>query len=177
MKNPLADVIRQSSGSDHALSDSGSFDTSKQNFGPIANDEAIEAVEDAELELLESTGAIVLDDGTITFQTQDEIDHKVEDAPLPPSELLKANAFDPERAPLMSRYAPVICLATALLAAVGWSAWTTVRDYSSESSIGANELPVPGIEDASVAGTVHIAGAERFPFIDPEARSEAGDGE
>lgn len=179
MKNPLLDVIRQSSGTDHALSDSGSFDTRAGELGSTANDEAIEAVNDAELELLEQTGAIRLDDGTITFELQDQLDDEAESEtpPVPPVAVASISEFDPERAPLLSRFAPVICVAAALLAAAGWGAWTTVRAYSSESSIGANELPVPGIDDGSVAGTVHIAGAERFPFIDPEARSEAGDGE
>lgn len=177
MKNPLADVIRQSSGNDHALSDSGSFDTSAPDLGVTANDESIEAVGTEELELLESTGAITIDDGTISFEVQEdsEFDLEIDSQPKPPQQ--EITEFDPERAPLVSRFAPAICVVAAVLAAFGWSAWTTVRDYSVESSIGANELPVPGHDDGSVAGTVHIAGAERFPFIDLEARSEAGDGE
>lgn len=175
MKNPLADVIRQSSGNDHALSDSGSFDTSAPDFGPTANDESIETIGAEELELLEATGAIIIDDGTVSFAVQEDTSDDVDAKLLAPQP--KVSEFDPERAPFVSRFAPAICVAAAILAAVGWTAWTTVRDYSSESSIGANELPVSGLEDGSVAGTVHIAGAERFPFIDPEARSDAGDGE
>ena len=177
MKNPLADVLRQSSGNDHALSDSGSFDTSAPDLGVTANDESMEAVNTEELELLESTGAIVLDDGTITFHVHDTEDAEPDAEFAPQLPQPKVKEFDPERAPFASRFAPAICVAAAVLAAVGWTAWTTVRDYSAESSIGANELPVPGLDDGSIAGTVHIAGAERFPFIDPEARSEAGDGE
>ena len=176
MKNPLVDVIRQSTGSDQTLSDSGSFDTRDAEFGPTANDAAIEAVLDDELELLESTGAIILDNGTISFQVHDP-GEDVETALQRQDEQAKVAEFDPERAPLISRYAPAICLAAALAAALGWSAWTTVREYASESSMGMNQLPLAGVADGSVEGTVHIAGAERFPFIDPDARSDAGEGE
>ncbi|MEL7187873.1 MAG: hypothetical protein AAFN50_15805 [Pseudomonadota bacterium] len=156
MKNPLVDVIRQSTGSEQTLSDSGSFDTKDAEFGPTANDEAIEVVRDDELALLEATGAIVLDDGTISFhvsEVQDDIDAKLGLAGEPD----EIREFDPERAPLMSRYAPVFCLAAALLAAAGWSAYTRVDAYSSQSSIGVNEIPQSRSTD--IAGTVHIAGA------------------
>ncbi len=126
MKNPLADVLRQSSGNDHALSDSGSFDTKAPDLGVTANDESIEAVNTEELELLESTGAIVLDDGTITFHVQDTQETELDAEFSPQATQPQVKEFDPERAPFAARFAPAICLAAAIIAAAGWTAWTTV---------------------------------------------------
>lgn len=166
MKNPLADVIRQASGGDHALSDSGSFDTRNAELGATANDEDIDVASTEELELLESTGAIVLDGGTVSFE------HPIVS---PTDEARDEYVFDVERAPFAARFAPLICLAAALLITLVWSAYTSLDMYATQSSVGMGMDEMPVQVKASIAGTVQIEGAERFPFIDPEARSAEGD--
>ena len=166
MKNPLADIIRQSGDSDYALSDSGSFDTTEGLLGSTANDEHVVSDDAIDLELLEATGALVLDNGSVRFEVTEvsPADDSVAVADTPP-----AASDDVERPPALSRFAPLICVAVVFFTAVAWTTYRHLQSGYVDNALGTAEPATAG-EGEAVAGSVQIAGAERFPFIDPQSR-------
>ncbi len=171
MKNPLADVLRQSGGSDHSLSDSGSFDTTESALGPTANDEHVVSDDAIDLQLLQATGALVLDNGTVRLEAGPELIRDEPELPITAAPLTEESG---ERAPAMSRFAPLICIAAAIVAAVSWAGYRYLQQSYTGSTLGAVELTAgDGVEP--VPGTVHLAGAEQFPFINLEPAAASGD--
>ena len=166
MKNPLADVLRQSTGSEAAISDSGSFETSGSVLGPTANDENVVADDAIDLQLLEATGALVIENGTVQFEAPDRTTAVA--APLPDSvaATLGSQSASPQAAPLLSRFAPLICVLAALLSAVSWTVYRQMQAAATQNSIGTQPTSA-GNTTEPLAGTVRLAGAERFPFINP----------
>ena len=170
MKNPLADVLRQSTDGDVALSDSGSFDTSGAVLGPTANDEQVVSDDAIDLELLEATGAVILDNGTVTFEPGEVAQSGQSDRVEPPATNL--TPYYAEKAPLLSRFAPLICTVVGVLAAASWAAYQQLDIAEAASALGAEEL-VNTTQADPFAGTVHLEGAEQFPFINrPDSESE-----
>ncbi len=171
MKSILVDAIREASGDkpESALSDSGSFDASAQDFSETANDEHV--VDDGELELMATTNSLELppeqqDDAgepDLVEETAaaDEIDTRhaitiVGELPRP---------VPPQKAPAISRFAPLACVLAALAVGAFW----TLADYLSVMSpvAGIDSLGRPAREatmpdDPEVAAQV----APNFPFIE-----------
>ena len=172
MKSILVDALRQANGeeTDGALSDSGSFDASNQEFEATANDE----VSEGELELMSTTNALVIHDdsehvveepavsdepvGRIELETDAEPvddEHAITIAGMAPLPARKHNA------PRIARLSPLFCIVIAVIVAVSWLALQQIG--VSRGTVGAvvgtsgSDVVVPADGDDEVA---------RFPFLD-----------
>ncbi len=173
MKSILVDAIREASGDkpESALSDSGSFDASTEEFGETANDEHV--VDDGELELMETSSSLELPpepQGDLVAEdyveeTASEIDANhaitiVGELPRP---------VPPQKAPAISRFAP---LATVLAAVVVAALWMLANHLSVVSPVagidaqGRSVRPTSTPDEAEVSAQV----APNFPFIEIEQR-------
>lgn len=166
MKSLLVDAMRQANKGDNgvALSDSGSFDTSSDQFTETANDAVVETPEPLadDLQLLDPDQTIAADPVLLA---------ELESAESASGRELSAEmaAFDvavPDvsRAPSLSRFSPAICLALFFAAGLAWSGWQNWQTQAAGSDLGASRIPgAPAQSAQSEAG----AGSqvERFPFI------------
>jgi len=173
MKSILVDAIREASGDkpDSALSDSGSFDASSDDFSVTANDEQVD--DDGALELMATTNSLELpseqeDDSSGPDQVEeavsaDEIDAShaitiVGELPRP---------VPPQKAPAVARFAPLVCALTAL-AAGGF--WMLINHLSVVSPVTGIDTPGRSARLASTPGDPDVAAqvAPNFPFIEIE---------
>ena len=167
MKNPLADALRQSSGTERQPVDSGQFNTLDVSAVATANDEQVSSDDAIDLQLLETTGALVLDNGTVRVEGQEESADS-NSLPTPDTSLIVDTRLVDSERPALARMAPLVCLA-AIASTIG--VWL-LHHYLQSSAIGS--VPeTTGYSSANtldtVNGTVQIPGAERFPFIDSKA--------
>ncbi len=159
MKNPLADALRQASDGGQTLSDSGSYDTRGVEPGVTANDETVDVLPLDELELLEATGALVVDGGGLPLQATEPTDA----AHLPDCGDAAMISHRLEQPPRLSRFAPLICVVAALAAAGGWGLYSRLESHTLQSGIGA----APAVETAGTGQSASdpSLAAERFPFL------------
>jgi len=173
MKSILVDAIREASGDkpDSALSDSGSFDSSSDDFGETANDEHV--VDDGELELMATTNSLELPseqqdesgelDQAEETASADEIDTShaitiVGELPRP---------VPPQKAPAIARFAPLVCVLAAMAVGAFWMLANYLSVMSPVTGIdtqGRPTRPVTTAGDPDVAAEV----APNFPFIEIE---------
>ncbi len=173
MKSILVDAIREASGDkpESALSDSGSFDASTEEFGETANDEHV--VDNGELELMETTSSL-----EPAHEQLDDIvapDHVEEAA----SEIDASHAITivgelprpvpPQKAPAISRFAPLACVLAALAVGAFWMLaehLAVVSPVAGLDAQGRSARPTDLSSDAEVSAQV----APNFPFIEIEQR-------
>lgn len=174
MKSILVDALREANGtkSESTLSDSGSFDATQSEFGPTANDEEVVplAAPDENLELLR----------TASFHT-DDFDSEL-DTEFPEQSMAATRAIDAAvlaaiqssaRTPVLARYAPLICIAVAIVSAGSWAVYQHYATTNHDTRIGAAEFRLgPGVNHDGVESTARDA--DRFPFIDLVAEADAG---
>jgi hypothetical protein len=199
MKSLLVDAMRQANkGSDDAaLSDSGSFDTTSDQFAETANDAEVKAPDALadDLQLLDHNApaaeAVAVSAPTAEAVAVDSIDIdedqgsvQLPDVVLPETpgdtELsIEEATFDVavpvvRRAPRMSRFSPAICLTLFLAAGFAWTAWQNWQEQAAGSVLGASRIP--GAPAGSAQNSAEMASTvERFPFIAatvPEAGAE-----
>ena len=174
MKSILVDALRQANGKepDSTLSDSGSFDATQPEFGQTANDAEVVPLEnpDENLELLQ----------TAAFHTEDfdaEPDSEFPEQSLAVTRAIDSAAIIPKRgssrAPVLARFAPLVCVALAIVSAGSWALYQQYGTANHNHRLGAADMPVnPGI--ANNAGESTASAAERFPFIDPGIENDSG---
>ncbi len=173
MKSILVDAIREASGSkpDSALSDSGSFDASSQEFGATANDEHV--VGDGELELMATTNSLELpseqqENSAESNQAEetasaDEIDTShavtiVGELPRP---------VPPQKAPALARFAPHICV---LLAIAVSAFWMLAHQLGVGPSVNGIDSDGRSARLANAPGDPQVGAevAPNFPFLEIE---------
>ena len=175
MKSLLVDALRQAN-SPESLSDSGSFETTDESLPETANDEVVDVDElqehiEEDLELL-ATGVFETGEWQQHTAAPDE-DPVAPDVTEPHAEVV-AGAL---RAPLMARIAPILCCAIAFVSAVAWIGWRHYETQFGKSGFAATEAARPEADaNDALGGTLYVAGAERFPFIDPGAPDDRQEG-
>lgn len=173
MKSLLVDALRQANTGDTgtSVSDSGSFETAEADseFGATANDEVIDSREpdEEELELLTSTGVLVVGEDVADSSVDPSIKFsRLNDsaAQLSISRGHHPHVTAPESVPVLARYAPLICIVLAIVAAGSWLLYQQieVRYFHGvfDSSLTDANANGAAIETADAALNV-----ERFPFI------------
>jgi hypothetical protein len=168
MKSNLVDALRraQEEKSETALSDSGSFDATQDEFTAPANQDMADAEfrEDAaELELMSTTRGLAVNDigevsdvaaGTDMVEVADDADEDVEQMPAQFGEtmasatvfLTGSDCVIPESGslpsmPRLARHVPVLCLVLALVAGAGWQAYQRLELRQDVSALGAFGVP------------------------------------
>lgn len=184
MKSLLVDALRQarSSRQSNTLSDSGSFDTTNTEFANTANDPVVDDVvaSSEELALFETlTG---FDRETDAFDDARSPDAEF-DEPRVSSRQRRAGHADAEegfesareqphsRVPAVAKFAPLVCIAAALVAALFWGLFQSsdlARDGIAMLDVPSRNAEGDGFANASQMGVA----AERFPFIENEQRPE-----
>lgn len=189
MKSILVDALRQANDkeSETKLSDSGSFDTTQEDFTASANQDLIDAGFDddaEELELMSTTRGLVVpgadaggDDGaneaTPTQLTETMASATVlltgSDCVIPDK-----NSLPPM--PKLARHVPVICVVVALLSAAGWLGYQRLELRADTSGLGA-----VAVQSQAAAGQDELLPAEqaqqRFRYLRsalPVNEDEAG---
>ena len=170
MKSLLVDALRQANDSsgDRSLSDSGSFDTTREEFVETANDAQGYEIRsnDQELALLEESSSELAADSDFADEFQQELPDAdtltaaVRGAARASSKAASANIL---AAPFIARHALTICLLLALTFAAGFS---LLRMLQFESYLGTEQLRVSSQQDANAPH----ASESRFPFIAPTAK-------
>lgn len=169
MKNLLVDALREANSSDQnkALSDSGSYDTSSEDYSATANDAEVEqsALTDADLALYE-TGVSI------------EVGAVANDVPTPDPQESTADRNSVSQtveqghpgaaaaAPALARYAPLICLLFAGITASAWFAIHFLQWGFTESGIAVSQSPSTIAQIGSSSGVDSSGPTEKFPYID-----------
>lgn len=216
MKSILVDALRQASSddteSDHALTDSGSFDVSSDEFEATANDEAggDSLVMDGELALMETSKALEVPVETVEPPQESE-GHSIEeilghpetgeepavgedpDTGVGPEFAAAEEALrqttelairepdeshavtivgelprpvPPQKAPVLARLAPLLCMAMAATVAGGWLLYQ--KFGVAHGAFGSSAL-IAQTRAAHTPGIPETAQAEnpdsRFPFL------------
>jgi len=171
MKSLLVDALRQANEREASgtLSDSGSFDATRDDFGVIANDEersektrvGVDRSEDVDLELLETSAPADTDPASndaVEFMAEEPV------AMEPDRRIgMKSNATTVEEAPLLAKYSPLLCLCLALAAVGMWSVYLNISADQSATAIGAVFSESRRSESAVETGQGSTE--ERFPFL------------
>ena len=173
MKSILVDALREANDDkpESALTDSGSFDASGEDFTETANDEHV--ADSGELELMSTTDSLEL-----PAELQDDIGETEQIAETTAAAEIDAShaitivgelprPVPPQKAPAIARFAPLV---TLLAAAAAGAVWMLVNHLSI--------VPPAAIVDSrgnsgSIAGAADDPGdvaavAPNFPFIDFE---------
>ena len=179
MKSLLVDAMRQANkgDNDEALSDSGSFDTTTDQFTETANDAVVEAPQPHadDLQLLDpdapGIGATDVEAlGTGADAVAVALPELESPEPANGRELsAELAAFDVavpavSRAPSLSRLSPAICLALFFAAGLAWSGWQYWQTQVAGEALGASRIlgaPTPSAASAAATGSE----VELFPFI------------
>lgn len=190
MKSLLLDALRdaKSGGEEKVLSDSGSFDTSSEEFSTTANDSDVDpdAISESELALYETSISIELGIDSEDSPTPDLDELDTAEEHLGYAASLGAATSVPDTsptciraettAPAMARYAPIACLLCAAIAASSWFAIYYFKWGHSESGITTSQRAISTASVDSSSDTGLGGRAENFPFIDlsaPEKEREA----
>ena len=177
MKSILVDAIRQANDgeSETKLSDSGSFDTTQEDFTASANQDLIDAgfEEDAEeLELMSTTRGLVVPDANADGDDKADDAMPAQFAETMASATILLSASDcviPDRnslpsMPKLARYVPVICVAVALLSGAGWLGYQHLELREDASGLGA-----VAVQSQATAGQDAVLPAEqveqRFRYL------------
>lgn len=177
MKSILVDAIRQANDteSETKLTDSGSFDTTNEDFRATANQDMADAGFDKdaeELELMSTTRGLVVPDAG--EHSDDGLD---EDMPTQLAEtsvgatvlLTGADCVVPDARslppmPQLARHVPLMCVAVALLSAAGWFGYQHLVLKADTSGLG-----VVAMQSQAVAGQDELVPAEqeeqRFRYL------------
>lgn len=142
MKNILVDALRQATDkeSETKLSDSGSFDTTQEDFTATANQDLIDAGFDddvEELELMSTTRGLVVPGADAGGD--DEADEAIASATvlLTGSDCVIPDKNSLPPMPQLARHVPVICVVVALLSAAGWLGYQHLELRADASGLGA----------------------------------------
>ncbi|HNP63460.1 MAG TPA: hypothetical protein PKH39_05950 [Woeseiaceae bacterium] len=175
MKSLLVDVLRQANGGgpDKTLSDSGSFDTTRSDFPDTANDPVVDDTQQADEALaLFETSTSVHPPGNSDDAQFSEIDEflSVEDTDDAASEPVRPASLGQlpdvhDKGPLVARFAPVACLALALLTAVLWTGYQNFRLKYAESQFASAQIGHSAEYISTLTGDGNTATVERFPFL------------
>lgn len=174
MKSLLVDALRRANTGDTgpSVSDSGSFDTADSEFGATANDEVIDSHElDAEeLELLSSTGVLVVSDDaahSLTIPSAEFSPEEKSGAQLSISGERYAHVAPPGNVPVLARYAPLICIVLAIVAAGSWLLYRQVEIRYFHGAFDSSHFQTSvNADGASNLSPVVDPIVERFPYID-----------
>ena len=182
MKSLLVDALRQANGegTDKALSDSGSFDTSSQDFGETAND--------GELELMSTHSALIVREPEAEPQeaeAETELEVAVEPEVVGVTEH-DEGTIDDEHAmtivgmqalplrdgamPRLARFSPLLCLVAAALVAASWL--LAHATGLTRAGLGA-VVDEPAMNEGAQA--VVFGETTRFPFLRPGEPLDAED--
>ena len=185
MKSLLVDALRQAHNSrqSQSLSDSGSFDTTNAEFENTANDPVAneEVASPEELALFETTkGAALNGDALYEESPQDAaFDEPLESVRALGSKQTIADENSVSRSgqsrsglPALARFAPVICVTAALIAATSWALFRN-------SALGRDGLTMFELQSQETVdetrdnnpSTINVAAA-RFPFLDSAIQPE-----
>jgi len=172
MKSVLIDAIRRTNTDEpgQTLSDSGSFDTVDSEFGVTANDAVADTKSAAEdLQLYETSSALVLD--------EDGSDEAIfdSDTAIPESEIAEiasviqrtapTGPVQPrslQRAPLIARYSPHLCLGLAILGAAAWFLLQRLEGALTNGNLGDVRQTTTMQEQPETVAT----GQARFRFLE-----------
>ena len=162
MKSNLIDALRraQEEKSDTTLSDSGSFDTTQEEFAHPANQDLADAGfsdDAAELELMSTTrGQAVTDipevsgvaaDTKIIGQTDEHVPAEFGETMASATVFLTgSDCVIPESGslpsmPRLARHVPVLCMVLALVAGAGWQLFQRLDLRQDASALGAFGVP------------------------------------
>ena len=172
MKSILVDALRQANGeeAETKLSDSGSFDTTQEDFTATANQDIIDVgveAEVAELELMATTRDLLVPDAG----EDDEFPPpRVEDTAVSGAgwvtdraSVVRGNG-SLARAPALARHVPLICVAAALLSAAGWLGYQHLllqADAPGLGTVAMQSRAVPGQDEPLHSEAV----AHRFRYL------------
>lgn len=173
MKSLLVDALRRANTDDtgRSVSDSGSFDTADSEFGDTANDAMIDTHESEadELELLKSTGVIVVGDEVTGATIQEAPDFsRFDDAGAQPSIANGNHDADIAQAcvPALARYSPLICISFAIVAAGSWLLYQQLESRYFRDVFDTYRLQAAASDDGvESALTTAESNLGRFPFI------------
>lgn len=179
MKSLLVDAMRQANKGDKgaALSDSGSFDTTSDQFTETANDSVVDTPQPLadDLQLMDpdapESDAIGIEALT---NSADPVPPALSNAEIPEpatgrnlsAEFIALDAAVPAvgRAPRLSQFSPVICLAVFLAAGLVWVGWQNWQEQATGSKLDGSRIPGAPLHSASGESDAGSQ-AERFPFI------------
>ncbi|MCH9695695.1 MAG: hypothetical protein K0U72_14365 [Gammaproteobacteria bacterium] len=178
MKSLLVDAMRQANKGDSGstLSDSGSFDTTSDEFTETANDAVVTVPGTAadELQLLDadtpesdSPLAEVLDEvETLPELLQDPETTSPTGGRELSAKFAVADIVAPvvSKAPRLSRLSAVICLTLFLTSGVVWTVWQKWHDQAAASALGVSWIPGESTRSETNSENA-AANTERFPFI------------
>lgn len=174
MKSLLVDAMRQANAGDTgaSVSDSGSFEPADRDFDATANDEIIDSCEpDAdELELLSSTGVLVVGDEVAESTTEPSAELSRLDDPsgrLSISHGRRECITAPERVPVLTRYSAHLCVLLAVVSAGSWLLYQQIEARYFRDAFRSDHFHVSANDDSKATVlTVADSKLERFPFID-----------
>ena len=178
MKSLLVDALRRanSSGEGPSVSDSGSFESPTCNFGRTANDDGSPITDERdldseELELLRSTGMIVIDNADATLEDDHPSDaaqitqtlvHADAELPTPRPGIEKATVAD--RSASLARHSPLLCLSLAIIAAGLCVLYQQFELRYIREAFAIDRNPA-GIGVTAATERVDNANAQRFLFL------------
>lgn len=179
MKSLLVDVLRQANGGspDKTLSDSGSFDATRNHFPDTANDPVVEDGQNADeaLALFETSTSVHApgdnDDAQFTeFEDFLPADDSGNAASEPARVVRHPSAFD--KGPAVARFAPLACLVLALLTAALWTAYQNLKLKYAESELASAQIGHSAAYVSTLASDGEPATVERFPFLGADATGD-----
>lgn len=161
MKSLLVDALRQAKNLDEAqvLSDSGSYDTTKDEFLATANDAVAEQSDIAEQELALYE----------TINKSLEVSAAVDTVPaveLQPTVAIVGSG------PRQARFAPLICMVLAVLAASIWLGYQQVRLGHSESAMDMSQAQNASVHTQRMNASADQSNFRRFPFLPAEVDAD-----
>lgn len=185
MKSILVDALRQANEDEpqRELSDSGRFDTIREDFSATANQEMIDATfgdGDEELELMSTTRGLTANDGeaapgeAIPAQLGETLAGATvlltgSDCVVPDSDSLPPM-------PRLARHVPILCVAIALFAAAAWQGYQRLELRQYNSALGAIAM-----QTQAAAGQDELASdeppAQRFRYLRSALPIDADEGE
>lgn len=159
MKSNLVDALRraQEQKSETNLSDSGSFDSTQQDFEAPANQDMADAGfgEDAtELELMSTTRGLAVNDMADAPTAEDVAEDDGDSMPaqfgetmasatvlLTASDCVIPGSRSLPSMPKIARHVPALCLVLAIIAGAGWQAYQRLELRQDASALGAFAVP------------------------------------
>lgn len=167
MKNLLEEAARISNLAETSsnLLDSGSFDTTLQDFAETANDAATLEDSAADGAILAEPTPLELEDIRPQWETlgdDEPIDSGIARKAAAES-LVDSTVPVRHRMPSIVRVSPYLCVLLAVASSAGWLFYLDVANSNNATTLGAALLQTPRI-DAAVDES-SLGNVERFPFV------------